>query len=91
MTSLTEYSQSTEAAPLRSLNNYTKTLFVMALFTSTLMMRKSAPTSQPGSRRRPLMTIWTLMAVSLHARLQSMGVKLALANNTLSNASEMEP
>ena len=57
MTSLTKYSKSTPDASLISMKKYIMTLFVMAQSTRALVMRKSAPTSQPGSKRRPLMNI----------------------------------
>ena len=91
MTILTKYSQSIPLAPRRSMKKYTKTLFAMGKSSRTLMMRKSAPTSQPGSRRRPLLTIWTLTIVSPHARLQSMDVKPAPIQIIHSNVSEMGP
>ena len=77
MTRLTKYSKSTRDALLISMKKYIMTLFVMVQSTRALVMRKSAPTSQPGSKRRPLMNIWTLMAARPHASLQSMDVKPA--------------
>ena len=65
--------------------------FVMAQSTRTLMTGKSAPTSQPGSRRRPLTTIWTLMAARSHAILQIMDVKLVPMKNIHSSVLEMGP
>ena len=91
MTSLTKYSKSTPDASLISMKKYIMTLFVMAQSTRALVMRKSAPTSQPGSKRRPLMNIWTLMAARIHARLPSMDVKLAPIQIIHSSVSEMGP
>ena len=91
MTRLTKYSKSTRDALLISMKKYIMTLFVMAQSTRALVMRKSAPTSQPGSKRRPLMNIWTLMAVRPHARLQSMDVKPAPIKIIHSSVSKMGP
>ena len=91
MTSLTKYSKSTPDALLISMKKYIMTLFVMAQSTRAPMMRKSATTSQPGSRRRPLMSIWTLMDVSHHARLQNMDVKLVQMKNIHFSVQEMVP
>ena len=91
MTSLTKYSKSTPDALLISMKKYIMTLFVMAQSTRALVMRKSAPTSQPGSKRRPLLTIWTLMDVNLHARVHSLDVKLAPVKLIRSSVLEMGP
>ena len=89
MTSLTKYSKSTPDALLISMKKYIMTLFVMAQSTRALVMRKSAPTSQPGSKRRPLMNIWTLMVVSPHARVHSMDAKPAPIKIIHSSVSKM--
>ena len=91
MTSLTKYSKSTPDALLISMKKYIMTLFVMAQSTRTLMTGKSVPTSQPGSRRRPLMSIWILMAARSHARLQSMDVKLVQMKNMHFSVLKMGP
>ena len=98
MTSLTEYSQLTPAAPLRSMKQYSRTIFALrTIFTNlqnislNLKTKQFVPTLQSGSKRRPPMITWILTIASLHAEHQSMDAKPVLTKITHSSALEMEP
>ena len=98
MTSLTEYSQLTPAAPLRSMKKYSRTIFALqTIFTNlqnislNLKTKQFVPTLQSGSKRRPPMITWILTIASLHAEHQSMDAKPVLTKIIHSSVSKMEP